>query len=434
MKTEADMIKSERIEIVIEILITQMNHWMLFPIVMVVTALSRLFGQSTDTGRPEFLLWVICGLFPIALFFVRYYAEHLWFLFLCHALVAACSLILPVSSGLFGRVICILCAAYYVIYSLILRLQENAAVYSTPIHPLAALGASLVSNFILHRQEGAPDWDHYYVFILIGVFACYAIIYYLRQYLKFLQVNRSSTGYLPAGEILRSGIGYVLPYTLFGAVVLVLSLNAEWLEPILQALKAGIMAVLRFIFGHSSGESMEEMIQTPEGTNKKFDPKAMGLPTEGTFWLWEVLEYVAIVLFFCGAAFCIVKALIWFVKLVRYRFGNKTDNNNFVLSEEAVYDIHEKCGITKKDSGEKRVGFFRQFSPAERIRRLYKKQVLSGGIEVENKAELNCMTAKECSQKIRKPDMAVIYERTRYSDSEITSEDVKRMKTACGGK
>ena len=428
------MIKSERLELIIELLTTQMNHWLLFPIVMTVTAVSGLIGGNAVTGQPEFLLWVVCGLFPVAFFFVRYRVERFWFFFLCHAAAAACSLILPVSSGFIGRVICILCAAYYMIHSLILRLQENPAVYSAPIHPLAALGVSVTAIFLLHRPEGAPDWDRYYIFTLIGVFACYVIIYYLRQYLKFLQVNRSSAGYLPAGEILRSGIGYVLPYTLFGAVVLVLSLNAEWLEPILQVLKAGITAFLRFLFSHSSGESLEELVQTTEGANMNVNPEELGLATEGTFWLWEVLEYVAVVLFFCGAVFCIVKALIWFVKLLRYRFGEKTDKNNYLLAEEAVYDVREKCSIRKKDSTEKRAGFFRQFTPEERIRRLYKKQVLSGGIEVESRAELNCMTAKECGRKISLPDMAVIYERTRYSDSEITSEDVKRMKTACGGR
>ena len=428
------MIKSERLELVIEILTSQMNHWMFFPIVMTVIALVNSFMGSADAGQPEFLLWAVCGLFSIAFFFVRFYAERLWLLFLCHVLVTACSLILPVSSGIVGRVICVFCVAAYMIYSLILRLQENAAVYSAPIHPIAALCVSVAANFLLHRQEGVPDWDRYYVFTLIGVLACYVIIYYLRQYLKFLQVNRSSAGYLPAKEILHSGIGYVLPYTLLGAVVLVLSLNAEWLEPILRIMKTGIMALLRFILGHFSGESLEEAIQEAEETGTDVNSAGMGLPTGGPFWLWEVLEYIAIILLFCAAAFYLVKALIWFVKLLQQRFGKKADNNNFVLAEEAVYDIHEKCGITKRDSNERHVGFFRQFTPAERIRRLYKKQVLSGGIEVESRAELNCMTAKECSHKIFKPNMAEIYERARYSDSEITSEDVKRMKTACGGR
>ena len=428
------MIKSERLEFIIEILTTQMNHWLLFPIVMTVLALSRLIGGSVDAGQPEFLLWAVCGLFPVAFFLIRYRVERFLLFFLCHAAVAACSLIPPISSGLLGRVICVLCAAYYMIHSLILRLQENGTVYSAPIHPLAALGVSVAAIFLLHKPEGAPDWDRYYVFTLIGVFACYVIIYYLRQYLKFLQVNRSSAGYLPAGEILRSGIGYVLPYTLFGAVILVLSLNAEWLEPVLRVLKTGIIALLRFIFSHSSEESVEEMMQTMEGSNANMNPDAMGLPTEEPFWLWEVLEYVAIVLFFCVAAFCIVKALIVFVRLLRDRFGKGAYNNNLLLAEEAVYDIHEKCDIRKKGSNEKRAGFFRHFTPAERIRRLFKKQVLSGGIEVENRNELNYMTAKECGHRLSLPDMAVIYERTRYSDSEITSEDVKRMKTACGGR
>ena len=333
--------KSERLNFVIELLTTQMNHWLLFPIVMTASGIARLLTGIGDAGNPDFLLWTICGLFPVLFFLIRYFAERAWLFFLCHGAVMACALILPVSSGVMDRVICGVCAASYLIHSLTLRLRENAAVYSAPIHPIAALALSVAADFMLHKQDNAPDWDRYYIFTLIGVLACYVIIFYLRQYLKFLQVNRSSAGYLPAKELLRSGMGFVLSFTLGGVAVLLLSLNAKWLEPLLRALQKVIVAFLRFLFGHSGDESTEELIQSAENTGAVTDPAAMGLPTGGTFWLWEVLEYVAIVLFAIGVVFVLVRALFFLVKLIQQRFGEKGKAAAFSPEEEAVHDVRE---------------------------------------------------------------------------------------------
>ena len=95
-----------------------------------------------------------------------------------------------------------------------------------------------------------------------------------------------------------------------------------------------------------------------------------------------------------------------------------------------MHDVREKCGIVKKDTAKRGTGFFRQFTPVERIRRMYKKQVLSGSPEGAKKEKIPFMTARECVEKLSLPDMAGIYEKARYSDSEVTAEDVKKMKSA----
>lgn len=426
------MIKGERMNFIIEFLISQMNHWMLFPVVMAVHGISTLYSKSMDAGQPDFLMWTLCGLFPIAFFLVRYYVGNLLLFILCHAAIAACSLVLPVSCGTVGRVLCVLCAGVYVIYSLMLRLKEEAEIYSSALHPAVALVVSMASNFLLQQQEGAPDWNRYYLFPLIVVFACYLIIYYLQHYLNFLRVNASSAGYMPAGEILHSGIGFVLLYTLIGGLILVLSLNVEWLEPIIHVLKIGVMALLRFIFGGLSGKNGEEL---PEMTDAGYTPEAQAdfrIPSE-TFWLWEALEPVIFVLFLAACAFGLVKAIILSVKLLRERFGNRADSNIISVAGDAVCDVREKCGVTKKVSGEKHAGFFKHFTPGERIRRMYKRRVLSEKTE-ESREVLSCMTARECGERLSVPGMAEVYERARYSDREITSEDVKQMRNLCGVK
>lgn len=426
------MVKTEGLRLVIEILTSQMNHWIFFPLVMTVRGISMgLMGNFTG-GEPDFLLWAVCGLVPAACFLIRYYAERFWLFVLYHGAVLA---VLSAAALLYrsGAIICVACAAAYTICSFKMRLRENSAVYSGGIHPLAAVGLSGAANFLFHIEDGMPDWDRYYLFILIGVLACYLIIYYLKHYLNFLRVNKSSAGYLPAGEILSAGIGFVLPYTLFGVFILLLSLNVNWLEPIFLVLKNGLKMVLRFIFRIlSRDDPVEEPISVEESRGHSPEAGMPGLPEAESFWLWEVLEYVVLILFACACVIALVKGLKRLVRYLREHFGRTAAGGNTITDREDVFDVREKCSIEKRGSGSKNPGLFRNFTPVERVRRLYKKRVLSGNTGIKDREVLKVMTARECGDALSLPDMARLYEQARYSDREITSEDVRRMKLACG--
>lgn len=427
------MVKSERVKLVIEILTSQMNHWIFFALVMTMRGISMEFTGNSTGDEPDFLLWAVCGLVPIALFLVRYYSERFWLFVLCHTAVLA----LLSAVALFyrsGALICAACAVVYTISSFKRRFGENSDVYSECIHPLAAVGLSVAANFLFHRGDNMPDWDRYYLYILIGVMACYLIIYYLKHYLKFLRMNKSSTGYLPAGEILSSGIGFVLPYTLFGVLILLLSLNVDWLEPIFRVLTKGLKEVLRFIFRLLSvSDAAEEPISVEESGGYRPEAEILSPPQAESSWIWEVLEYAVLILFACGCVFALIKGLQWLVRYLREHFGRNAAGGNIIAGSEDVCDVREKCSIERRGSGSKSKSLFRNFTPVERVRRLYKKKVLSGKTGIKDRSTLKVMTARECGEVLSLPDMARLYERARYSDREITSEDVRQMKLACGG-
>lgn len=427
------MVKTERLKLVIEILTSQMNHWIFFTLVMTVRGISMgLMGNSTGY-EPDFWLWAVCGLVPIAFFLVRYYAKRFWLFVLYHGAVLA---VLSAVALLYrnGAIICVVCAAVYTICSFKRRLGENSAVYSEGIHPLAAVGLSAAANFLFHIEDGMPDWDRYYLFILIGVMACYLVIYYLKQYLNFLRVNESSTGYLPAGEMLSAGIGFILPYTLFGVMILLLSLNVDWLEPIFHILKKGLKMVLRFVFRILSvSDAAEEPIAVEKSMGYRPEAEILSPPEAESFWFWEILEYAVLILFACGCVFALIKGLRWLVRYLREHFGKNAAGENIITGMEDVVDVREKCSVEKSGSGSKSLSLLRIFTPVERVRRLYKKRVLSGKAGMKDREKLKVMTARECGEALSLPDMARFYEQARYSDREITSEDVRRMKLACGG-
>ncbi len=426
---EYEMVKTERLDWIIEFLTSQMNHWIFFPLIMTATGVAMQLAGLPIEGAPDFLLWTVCGLFPIVCFLIRNFVERFWIFVLCHGVVLTAVIFCTGPVDLAGTIVCVICAAAYILYSFALRLKENTDVYSGTIHPVTALVLSAGTNYLFHKQENMPDWDRYYFFILIGVFACYLVIYYLKHYLNFLMVNKSSAGYLPAREILHSGIGFVLPYTLIGVLILALSLNVEWLEPILRVIKAILRPILVFLIG-----LLPDGSESPEGLNPMENVQSNnggpGLPKGESFWLWEILEYVAVILFFCGCIYALIKALKWFIRYIRGISVHKTE---IVTGQADVFDVREKCAIEKKRSGSRGAGLFQRFAPVERIRKLYKKRVLSGKIETEDREALNYKTARECGKLLSLPDMAEIYEQARYSGREITADDVRRMKLACGG-
>lgn len=427
------MVRTERVKLVIEILTSQMNHWILFMLVMTVRGISMgLMGNSTG-DEPDFLLWTVCGLVPIALFLIRYSAERFQPFLLYHGGILA---VLSAAALLYrnGAIICVICAVVYTTCSFKMRLGEKSAVYSEGIHPLAAVGLSAAANFLFHIEDGMPDWDKYYLFILIGVLACYLIIYYLKHYLNFLRVNESSTGYLPAGEMLSAGIGLILPYMLFGVLILLLSLNVDWLEPIFRVLAKGLKEILRFIFRLLSvSDAAEEPISVEKYGGHVPEAEMLSPPEAESHWLWEVLEYVVLILFACGCVFALIAGLKRLVRYLREHFGKNAAGGNIITGPEDVFDVREKCSIEKSSPGSKSLSLFRRFTPVERVRRLYKKKVLSGKTVIKDRGVLKVMTARECGEVLSLPDMATIYEQARYSDRKITSEDVRCMKLACGG-
>ncbi|MCM1191874.1 MAG: hypothetical protein NC123_02185 [Butyrivibrio sp.] len=426
------MVKTGRLEPIIEILTSQMNHWVFFPLVMTALGISMgLMGNSIEE-TPDLLLWAVCGLIPVVLFLIRYYVERVWLLVLCHGGVLAAVLSAALLLYSNGAVICMICGAVYIICSLRLRLSGKRAVYSESIHPLGAAGLSVAANLLFHIEEGMPDWDGYYLFTLIGVLACYLILYYLKHYLDFLRVNRSSAGYLPAGEMLRSGLGLVIPYTLSGAVILLLSLHVEWLEPVFTVLKKGLKKLLQFFFGLlSAGREAEGPVPVQEGGGHAPAGEMLMLPEAEHSLFWDVLEYAVLILFACSCVFALLWGLKRLVGFLRKRFGRKGPDGDDAGGQEDIFDLREKCNPEKRSVGSKRRGMFQRFTPKERVRRLYKKKVLVSGLAAEDRRALNCMTAGECGAALSLPEMAELYEQARYSDKEITFEDVKRMKDAC---
>ena len=433
---KAESVSIKKLQYISEILSEQINHWTLFPFIVTVTGVAATIMDGIDT--PNILMWVLCGLYPLAFFILRERAKHFTVFLFLHIAVAASSFLLPVRN-LMERSIIVFFIVCYFIYSFT-RFFRDSNNFTEPVSPIISLAVSVIT-IILQNFQGQSNWDAIYVVNLVGVMALFAINKYISNYLDFLTVNESSASTMPMADMFHSGMGLISGYTLFGAVFLLLlggdgwaATLRDWLRSLLLWIARGFFYLLGLLF---SAEEQEEIMEVPQETaSGGFDG---GLPEAGEpFFLWKILEVALYIVLLGLLLFLAAKGTLAIIRLIRRRFaeitGRKTED---VLKDEI--DIREKCEIDKSRERKEKKSALLFLSPEERVRRLYKKKVLSSAFELTGSTEekeigkLGILTARECADKLQTWEFADIYEQTRYSCHEITRETVREMKNACRG-
>ena len=426
--------KTEKLELFNEILIIQMVHWTLYPLALTVIGIA---GNYKGEGKPAGVLWGICGLLAVAYLFLREQVKRfILFLFL-HMGLAALLLLLPVRTGV-ERILCAACGVGYLIQSMMKRFRQEGD-KASGFSPVVAVGVCVVAILFQHYQ-GRADWDFYYALTLVSVLAMYLISSYIQQYLNFLKVNKSSVGYMPASEMFRSGMGLVFLYAAFGSIVLLLFTSFNWLESLWNGIKNGLLKLIRFLLSLFPQEQPIEEIIIPTIQPADGGDYA-GLPESSEpFWLWQILEVVAIIAFICVAIYVIIMAAVKAFRFIQKRFGEGYGRRSRILTDEVQTDVREKCGLAKVASQDAaKRSLFGFLTPAQRIRKLYRKKILASAYQLtegekENPPALSLLTARECGEKLMLPEMALIYEKTRYSDKEATPEMLRAMKAAMTAK
>lgn len=416
---------TKKIRILNEFLTQQLNHWLLYPLALAFFGALRDIDGTALNPRP--LQWFLFSLFPLVFFGLRCRIKRIFPFLLLHLAVGMLAFLIPLQSA-GTRVACVVCGVGYMLYSAVLRLKHDD-LYSDALSLLAGIGITSVSILFLHFHLNIREWDNYYVFALIGSIVLFLLNSYLERYLHFLAANESSAGVLPAAEIFHSGLTLVLPYCLFGALVLVLTSQFEWLLVILRPLKNLLLSFLRFLVSllpaSEPGEEIPIEGQMPGSMG------AMELPTETEgFWLWDILEFLFIALGICIILFGLGAVFLKLIQLLRKYLVLHSGQKEEAVFEDA-FDIREKCGL-EKEKEKRRKNFFRPLGERERIRKLYRDRLLSlAGNDDRAKSLLNRHTAREWGHKLAADDMAQIYEQARYSPHEVTKADVKKMKESC---
>ncbi len=417
--------KQEKIIVWSDILATQMNHWTLFSI----TAMASIIAGVTT---PPVALWFFCGLVPVFFFFIRRYTNAFSIMALSHIICLALFFFLPFPNLITKIMFCLYGIGLF-INSFVIRLRTKERL-DEAISPPAAVGIIAVPLFVLYYQNH-PGFDVYYIAMAAIYFVCYYIRCYLQHYLYFMAVNANSTGYIPHKEIFASGIQLTGIFSFFSVVLLVLFSDIGWLSELARQLKNGIIWLREhgvFAWIASLFEKEYEPI-TNQGNNagqlsSGFMPLELGEP--GLFWV--ILEKATLIIFPIVIACLLCYALIQFIKMIKEIFRKK----RMIAEEtdgESIRDIRETYEV-KKEKG-KQKEFFAFLSPAERIRRIYRQRVWSKRTVLtakENVHPLQAYTARECGLLLSENELALVYEKARYSDTKFTRDYVNRASSKNG--
>lgn len=426
----------KRLQYLNELLTEQMNHWLMFPFVLLASVYSRRTGYYFS-GILIVLMWMICSLLPLVFFILRLKIKSVVRFFILQSVtallsVAAATTVLLSNGYLFnmGRSICIVCAVCYMFHSTLLYLKKEEP-FTNPMPLSLGVGIAAGCMFFEAMISGADPTVVmiYRIFSLVISIGLNYIILYIQRYIDFLNVNKSSAGYLPATEMFHSGFGLAIGYTVFGIALITVLASGPWIGQLGISLASLFIKFFKWLFTKFKGSSAEDDIPIAEDYGTMPD-QLPGFKINDTFWLWTVLEYVFI--FAVSAAFLVlfVRGLI---KLIQYLQRLALSRISIPdTGDEDAFDIHEKCEMDDK-SGKKKQRHFGPLSYSDRIRRLYKRRLLSstGQMTPGESKMLGVYTAREWEKKLSTQGMADLYEQARYSRQEMTAEDVKRMRDAC---
>jgi hypothetical protein len=379
------------------------------------------------------LPWLALGVIPLLFYFFRTKFKKFPVLFAAHIVVlVAVKLIfndsLHVNIYMFATIV-------YIVNSIVLRLKTTDFQDNALFLPVAA-GIDAASLFLLkyllgENAAGSQGYEHTIIIVFIAVFGMSMLKTYLESYINFLIVNRSSTGHIPAREIFSSGFMLAVLCVLFMMIFLLLTSGIGWLKSILHLAGTAVAAVLRVIFaliGSDDGEinvddAVEGISAADFATAEESEPAL----------IWQILTVVAFVAIVAVIVILLVKFIKKAYAFIKERMkytGIEADNNSL----SGVTDIREKC-VDESNKRKKQTSltklFFDRLSPAEKIRRLYKKNILKLSADnADSLSGLMTMTADECGEVLNIPQMALIYDRARYSTKEPANEDVKAFKKA----
>ncbi len=405
--------KEERLMLLREILVTQMNHWPLFTLAVTVIGLWR-------GPRPVMWLWWLCSLVPFVFYLIRCRVEGFFFTLVFHVACIAAVWVIPLEDTRQMAVARIMLVVYMLL-SFRIRLrggeQEDKGIF-----PPVGVGIVAVAMYVTHNQ-GQKTWDSYYVLSLVAFLGINFLIFYLDRFLRFLVVN-SSAGHIPAREMLRSGMRQAGLYTAVGVVILLSVSGMGWLSGVEAQLRAWLIALLKLLFAGKGEKEPEPIVEEPLPMSKL--PPALEEGETAAFWviLQKILMLVLSIIFLVA----VVVGVVLFVRFLILRLRERPVAE--ARKPDEVVDEREK--IVTDRQRRKRKNPFSFLDPRERIRRIFQKRVWAGREKIlggkQSSHRLEVLTARECSQRLEQDLLGKIYDKARYSEEECTMDDVRALR------
>lgn len=403
------------------------NHWCFY---IVIYMLLMVAGKNYRVPGVHWLIWLGIVILPYVFSKLKGMKKGKGLRYPIYLLALLAVYMMPVPHIMYTIVYLVAVAYYCVITEMYDWTKEDSSEYK-PIPIVIIMIMSLVVVFIFQYLR-LYEYQRNVIYILIWNMILYSVASYVNKYMKFLELNRHSVGYMPIKTVLGSGIISMLGFSTMLSILLIVVANIGQMGDVLQYIRRFLnflgTKLREFLkrFRKEPGEGPEMNAMDMGGTMEQVSLPSV--PENNSVWDTILVILLGIVLLWI--AYKVIRMVLEFL------------NNLFAFSGDGVQmkkeeDIHESSDVVEKLEVTKKEGFFTAMNPALRIRRRFRKKVLSEEkriVEVGKRDRMELYTARECSGIMKNTELGNLYEKARYSPYECTAEDVKRMKSLCKGK
>lgn len=416
---------SKSLETVRGFLATQLNY---IPALFIVFAI--YFGILKQ--EPTMWKFAVLAVFPFGFYLIRVYVTKMTLFFILHLGWA----VLPyfLAQNIAELIIFILFGVIFfgvsVYFKMTRPVPEDGVLFVAMTSILA-----IVAYFSAMAGSGEKAAGSIAALAIVYV-VYYMIFEYMTGYINYIRNNEMSNQSIPKKHIFKTSastlVGFLTLFVGFALLLVKGNLFADLIYKIGDLIKRFIIWLLSF-----APEAMEQ--GTPEEGAEAYDTMyEMAENVEPVYELPpEILELIdrivtvgAYIIF--GVAILLVTYALF--RAVIEAFKVKRDAN-----EEEVVLVKEKVTKVQRTKAEKKVRE-KQFSKEKKIRKMYEDLVWKKNIGPKaDKAEKNIVATRlkyqtpkeQCRYLNSQEAIRRMYEKARYSDGEITRDDVRQMKEIC---
>ena len=400
------------------------NHWSIY---IVVYMLLVVAGNTRQVPLSQWFIWMGLGMIPLFLNKLRTACRYRVLRYSVYTAVLLGVYMLRVPHIAYTYIY-LLCVAYYCVNTEWYDWSREDCSDYKPIPIVLVMLMSFVV-ILVFQWVRLFEYQRTILYLLIMNVMIYSLASYINKYVRFLDLNKHSIGYMPIKSVLGSGMMSMLGFSTILCSLLLIVASIGKMGDVLQYVKRFIEMI-----GTKVGKALREWIKKWLNTDKlkevDLENTITQIPIPETEDKWTVLDIIFAVLLGIVALhllYQVVRLIIYFLNaFIRV----KGSGESIGLQE----DVREKSDVVEKLQPKKKMGLLEAMTPAQRIRRRFKRKVLSEQKQIfskDKRERMELYTAKECAEIMEVSEMSQIYEKARYSPYECTAEDVKNMKNVC---
>lgn len=417
---------NKRLEIIKGFLATQLNY---IPILLAVLILH----YGIIRKEPTMWKYALLSLLPFVLYLVRFYVKQIVLFFTLHILIMALPYFL--AQNVTETVFFILMGLVFGIISCYFKVAKQW-VEDGVLFPAMSCIIAVISYFIALKR--ATDRAAGMIAAMTIVYIVYYIIrQYIQGYVDYIKNNEISNQNIPYKNIFRTSLSALIGFlTLFvGFAILLANLNllSDLIQKIGKLIERFMIWLLKF-----APEPMEQGTKIEEETEELEKLQDVGerlessggLPPEIVELINNIVTIGAYIIF--GIAILIVTYAIFRAIVVAFKVKRDENEEEVVLVKEKTEKLkQQKTTVSSRES---------RFSKDKKIRKMYEELVYKTALKYKKNSmeksdviyKLKHQTPKEQCYNLRSNEIIRnIYEEVRYSNKEVTKDDVRRMKELC---